>query len=183
MDSIIKKIWCVSYVDGEQRVILFTTDEKFTQLTRKEASGMEIYTKLNGIEVSVINNDNLEVALIAITGSQPVWVAVVDDFTTKTFSDEFTEWLENNYRDYLINHKDKIFSSNSLGVYSLKSNPTNNPANTKLTVNFKEMKMESPEIGRLVRTFYPGLSAQYRASRNIVSLKCCLNNLQVGFLC
>ena len=175
MESKKRDIWCVSYMDGEQRVILFTTDQKFTELTRKEASGMEIYTKLNGIEVSVINNDNLEVALIAITGSKPVWVVVAEQ-TTKTFSEELSEWLENNYRDYLINHKDRIFSTNISGIYSFSE------AN-RFKVNFKEMKIELPieEGGKLVRTFYAGLRAQYRTSRNMVSLKCCINNLQVLF--
>ena len=34
---------------------------------------MEIFTTLSGIEVSVINNSNLEIALIAITGTEATW--------------------------------------------------------------------------------------------------------------
>ena len=66
-------VYSVSYMDGEQRVILFTTDKKFAQLTRKEASGMEIFAELDGVEISVINSSNLEVALMAILSSRAYW--------------------------------------------------------------------------------------------------------------
>jgi hypothetical protein len=65
-------------MDGTQRVILFTTDQKFTELTRKEASGMEIFVAFNGVEVSVINNYNLEISLIAITSSRAYWSIETD---------------------------------------------------------------------------------------------------------
>ena len=34
---------------------------------------MEIFATLSGIVVSVINNSNLEIALIAITGTEASW--------------------------------------------------------------------------------------------------------------
>lgn len=65
-------------MDATQRVILFTTDQQFTELTRKEASGMEIFAVLSGIQVSIINNDNLEIATVSITGSNAEWKAIDD---------------------------------------------------------------------------------------------------------
>ena len=68
------KLYSVSYVDGPQRVVLFTTDENVAEMvTRKEASGMEIFVAFNGIQVSLINNVNLEIATISITGSSANW--------------------------------------------------------------------------------------------------------------
>jgi hypothetical protein len=67
-------------MDGTQRVVLFTTNENLAELvTRKEASGMEIYFSLSGMQVSLINNVNLEISTIAINGSSATWTMITHD--------------------------------------------------------------------------------------------------------
>ena len=68
------KVFCVSYIDGTQRVILFTTDQSLAEIERrKEAASMEIFLSLKGMEISVINNLNLELATITISDSLSTW--------------------------------------------------------------------------------------------------------------
>ena len=90
-----------------------------------------------------------------------------------------------------MNHRDKRASENNSGIYILNIKEENASTNNKidkaganktnkiLEVNFKNMKLIYPEEGNLLRNWQPGLNTQYRTSRNMFSLKCCINNLQV----
>jgi hypothetical protein len=67
--------------------------------------------------------------------------------------------------------KDKrLHNENEINEYSIDN---------RLVVNFKTMNIDIPEKGKLKRTWEPGLSAQYRTSRNMSSIKCSVYNLQV----
>ncbi len=68
------EVSCVSYIDDAQRIILFTQDESLADIERsKEASSMEIFVALKGMQVSLINNVNLEIASISIKDSKAAW--------------------------------------------------------------------------------------------------------------
>lgn len=79
---------------------------------------MEIFLALRGVEVSIINNVNLEIATISLKDSStPVWSlesssSSADDNDEddnvsagvgkiKTFTNEYSSWLERNYVKYL----------------------------------------------------------------------------------
>lgn len=71
------EISCVSYFDGAQRVIVFTTDYSLAEIERnKEAASMEIFLSLKGIQISLINNVNLEIATMSIKDNPSTWSLV-----------------------------------------------------------------------------------------------------------
>ena len=79
-----KTLHSVSYMDGPQRIVAFTINEALAQeITHKEASNMEIFVKISGVRLSIINNMNLEIALISIAGSKPYWNMVNEQQETK----------------------------------------------------------------------------------------------------
>jgi hypothetical protein len=49
----------------------------------------------------------------------------------------------------------------------------------RFEANFKDMMMTKPERGRLKRSCAPGLNVEYKTSRNMLSLKCCVYSIQV----
>ncbi len=183
----ITKLSSVSYMDGRQRVILFTTDEHFARLvTRKEASGMEIYVSLNGMRCSLINNLNLELSTIGISSSGAVWAmkTMRPPLSTKKFTNEYSTWLEKRYREYLIHIKNKKISQQfGTAVHMDDSVGCCYTIDNKLTVNYRTMKVTllGPlgETGSLEREWSPAISVQYRTSRNMLSLKCRVYSMQV----
>ena len=91
---------CVSYVEGTQRVVVFTTDPSWAEVEqRKEASTMEIFLNLKGMQVSLINN-NLEIAVVSVKDSNSIW-SLVTPGERKIFANDYGEWLEHAYSNYL----------------------------------------------------------------------------------
>ena len=151
---------CVSYMDGTQRIILFTTDHSLADVERKkESASMEIFTALSGIQVSVINNVNLEIATVSIKSNKPSWLLESQN-GIKIFSDEYSNWLEKKYLDYVHINLTKI-------------------AYKAYTFDFTNMELQGPYSGKLKRISPPGLSVQYRASTSMMSLKCSIQQLQI----
>ena len=69
------QVSCVSYIEDGQRVILFTNDDSLAELERrKESASLEVFVSFKGMQVSVINNVNLEIALLSIGDSAPLWM-------------------------------------------------------------------------------------------------------------
>lgn len=57
------EVTCLSYIDDTQRVIMFTTNHLLVETEqKKEAASMEIFLSLRGVQISIINNVNLEIA-------------------------------------------------------------------------------------------------------------------------
>jgi vacuolar protein sorting-associated protein 13A/C len=171
----IENVYCVSYIDGTQRVIVFTTDHSLADIERrKECSSMEIFLSLKGMQVSVINNVNLEIATISIKDSRPLW-SVVSGNETKMFSNEYSNRIEKHYCDYLV-AANKSFAD-ARRSHSLLQ--TSRDLGVTFDFNFDTMSIESPEKGQLKRVWRPGLSVQYRSSRNMNSFICCIHKVQI----
>jgi hypothetical protein len=168
---------CVSYIDDTQRIILFTKDESLADVERsKECSSMEIFVALKGLQVSVINNVNLEIASIAIRDSKPVWeLNTINEI--KTFTSEYCEWLEKQYKNYLLTSSNNKILANTSSTTIKKRNQIYR--DIKFEIDFKNMMVYKPERGRLKRKWYPGLTLQYRTSINMMSLKSCIYKLQI----
>ena len=91
---------CVSYVEGTQRVVVFTTDPSWAEVEqRKEASTMEIFLNLKGMQISLINN-NLEIAVVSVKDSNSIR-SLVTPGERKIFANDYGEWLEHAYSNYL----------------------------------------------------------------------------------
>ena len=73
---------------------------------------------------------------------------------------------------YMINFN-KFNASSQRADLSLTFN------DEKLELYFKKMSVIKPEKGILKRKWQPGLAVQYRTSSSMMSLKCCVNKLQV----
>lgn len=171
-------ICCVSYLDDGQRVIVFTTDQSLAEIVqKKEASNLELFVNLRGIQLSIINNVNLEVSTVYIRDSYSSWEIHNED-NLRVFTKEYSTWLELLYSNYLFNvhsvesiKQKAILDSNDLQTAEYQSE--------KFSFNFKKMLIFKPEPGRLVRHYHPGLIFQYRASANMTSIKCCIYKVQV----
>ena len=100
------------------------------------------------------------------------------DFYFKIFTDEYSDWLERNYRDYKMNYR--AYKNINMVEAKTECSPEYSLGN-RLKVNFKTMSILFPETGKLIRDSEPGLKAQYRTSRNMSSIKCSVYNLQVIF--
>ncbi len=176
------QIYCVSYIDNTQRVIVFTTDPSLAEIERKkEASSMEVFINLKGILISVINNVNLEIATVSLKDSRSTWSVKAEDEQEAFFSNDYSEWLEKMYIQYLLSKNQTSRSSmfnKEAGFISAGGGGRRSAAN-KIEINFAKMEMIKPDRGKLKRYWHPGLYVQYRVSTNMMSLKCCIYNMQV----
>ncbi len=115
-NNIQKEVTVVSYMNNIQRIILFTTNHSLADLERKkEAASMEVFVQFKGIEVSVINNVNLELATITISSSKPIWALDLTNNNEQQkqkhylFTSEYNSWLDSKYLDYLLNDSEHLF--------------------------------------------------------------------------
>lgn len=127
---------------------------------------MEIFLNLKGMQISLINNANLEIAVVSIKDSNSVWslepaASGEKNAETKIFSSEYSDWLENTFSEYLVKTT-KTFRNEDL-----------------FEINFDSMTMVRPLKGYLKRSWEPGLLVQYRTSNSMMSLKCCVNRIQI----
>lgn len=171
-------------MDATQRVVVFTTDISLAEIERKkESSSMEIFLRLRGVEVSIINNVNLEVATISLKDSPASWsLESTDTNELKTFTNDYCEWLERSYLKYL-NDKSFIKMSTIDSIVSLSSLDEESEESKRVEIDFKNMSLLRPERGRLRRDWAPGLDIQYRTSANMTSLKCRVYDFQVRADC
>lgn len=114
-----KALW-VSFLDGLQRVLLFTENEGIAHRTETTASlqtiTQSIDLRIHGIGVSIINNESgLDILYLGITSSGIIWES------KKTSKKRFKEvtihentLLEAEYQRYLV-HK----SVNDVQTYTL----------------------------------------------------------------
>jgi vacuolar protein sorting-associated protein 13A/C len=179
-------VYAVSYIDNSQRVIVFTTDRSIADIERKkEASTMEIYVLLKGILISVINDVNLEIAAISIKDGKSIW-SIKKGNEERVYTQEYCDYLEKCYTKHVLS-SNKIYASlcnNDNKTDEPKMNANNKKENAKninnkLEVDFKKMRLIKPESGELKRSWQPGLFVQYRVSANLMSLKCCVYNMQI----
>lgn len=162
-------VTCVSYIDGTQRIILFTTDSTLAEIERKkEAASMEIYLSLKGMQISLINNVNLEIASVGITDSMPCWTLSTSTGAYKVFTKEQSSWLDRQYREYMSSFNKEKREWNEDDVLK-----------PIYEIYFDKMQMNSPERGQLKRYWRPGMKVQYRTSTNLMSLKFAIYKIQI----
>ncbi|ELW71324.1 Vacuolar protein sorting-associated protein 13C [Tupaia chinensis] len=104
-DANIQIHW-VSFLDGRQRVLLFTDDvalvSKALQAEEMEQADHEITLSLHSLGLSLVNNENKqEVSYIGITSSGVVW-EMKPKQKWKPFSQKQIILLEQSYQKYLI---------------------------------------------------------------------------------
>ncbi|KAH9508945.1 hypothetical protein Btru_048361 [Bulinus truncatus] len=153
-------VFWVSYLDGLQRVLLFTQDERVSKAVRKvnegETADMAVFASLEGVSVSVINSFYQEVTLLSVTSCPAMWEVEVKE-KWRSLNVELATWLEDQWRG-------------EIKEASLHD---------QIEADLIKMQMTKPFIGALRRTFRPGIWCQYRTSKHHTALNLAVQTLQI----
>ncbi|XP_059386008.1 intermembrane lipid transfer protein VPS13C isoform X5 [Carassius carassius] len=166
--SLVQIHW-VSFLDGRQRVLIFTEDvgivSKARQAEELEQFQQEVNISLKNLGLSLINNDiRQEIAYVGITSSGVVWEMRPKN-RWKSFNHKNIGLLEKAYQDYV----------------NSKSEPGWTKLETGLEVNFGRlpMLMRQPFPCIIRRNFLPGICIELKQSPHQRSLRAQLHWLQV----
>ncbi|MEJ1285501.1 vacuolar protein sorting 13A [Cricetulus griseus] len=166
-DANIQIHW-VSFLDGRQRVLLFTDDvalvSKALQAEEMEQADHEVSLSLHSLGLSLVNNENKqEVSYVGITSSGVVW-EMKPKQKWKPFSQKQIMSLEQSYQKHL--------TSQDRGWIKLDSN---------FEVNFDKVPMEMrlPIRCPIKRDFLSGIQVEFKQSPHQRSLRARLYWLQV----
>ncbi|XP_055453871.1 intermembrane lipid transfer protein VPS13C isoform X2 [Psammomys obesus] len=166
-DANIQIHW-VSFLDGRQRVLLFTDDvamvSKALQAEEMEQADHEVSLSLHSLGLSLVNNENKqEVSYVGITSSGVVW-EMKPKQKWKPFSQKQIMLLEQSYQKHL--------ASQERGWIKLDSN---------FEVNFDKVPMEMrlPMRCLIKRDFLSGIQVEFKQSPHQRSLRARLYWLQV----
>ncbi|XP_076012416.1 intermembrane lipid transfer protein VPS13C isoform X2 [Genypterus blacodes] len=167
-DSMSQVHW-VSFLDGRQRVLLFTEDlavvTKARQAEEMEQFQQEVRVSLQNLGLSLINNANRqEIAYIGITSSGVVWEMKPKN-RWKPFSQKNINLLEKAYQNQLA-------GKSQAGWVKLEPN---------IEVNFSNviMMMRQPISCPVRRNFLSGIQVEFKQSPHQRSLRAQLHWLQV----
>uniref|UniRef100_A0A8C4YCP0 Vacuolar protein sorting 13 homolog C n=1 Tax=Gopherus evgoodei TaxID=1825980 RepID=A0A8C4YCP0_9SAUR len=165
------QIHWVSFLDGRQRVLLFTDDvalvSKARQAEEMEQPDEEINLSLHSLGLSLVNNENKqEISYIGITSSGVVW-ELKPKQRWKPFNQKRINLLEKAYQKYLSTN-----AMEDLGWVIIDNN---------FEVNFCKvpMKMRLPIKCSIRRNFLSGIHIEFKQSPHQRSLRAQLNWLQV----
>ncbi|XP_026840774.1 vacuolar protein sorting-associated protein 13 [Drosophila persimilis] len=165
-----KAFW-VSFLDGLQRVLLFTEVESIAKRTETTASlqtiTQSIDLRIHGIGLSVINNQTgLDILYLGVTSSGIIWESKKEGkkrFKEMTIHD--TDLLEAEYQRYLV-HK----SVNDVQNYKLDN---------KFPIDFDGMVLKKAVDRQLRRSFYPAIWVSNKSSPFQNQLHIKINRVQV----
>ncbi|KAM7158322.1 intermembrane lipid transfer protein VPS13C isoform 2-T2 [Molossus nigricans] len=166
-DANIQIHW-VSFLDGRQRVLLFTDDvalvSKALQAEEMEQADHEITFSLHSLGLSLVNNEKKqEVSYVGITSSGVVW-EMKPKQKWKPFSQKHIMLLEQSYKKYQV--------AREHGWIKLDNN---------FEVNFDKVPMEMrlPIRCPIKRDFLSGIQIEFKQSPHQRSLRARLYWLQV----
>ncbi|XP_004421707.1 PREDICTED: vacuolar protein sorting-associated protein 13C isoform X2 [Ceratotherium simum simum] len=166
-DANIQIHW-VSFLDGRQRVLLFTDDvalvSKALQAEEMEQANHEVTFSLHSLGLSLVNNENKqEVSYVGITSSGVIW-EMKPKQKWKPFSQKQIILLEQSYKKYQ--------ESRDRGWIKLDNN---------FEVNFDQVPMEMrlPIRCPIKRDFLSGIQIEFKQSPHQRSLRARLYWLQV----
>ncbi|XP_074183747.1 intermembrane lipid transfer protein VPS13C [Rhinolophus sinicus] len=166
-DANIQIHW-VSFLDGRQRVLLFTDDvalvSKALQAEEMEQADHEITFSLHSLGLSLVNNEKKqEISYIGITSSGAVW-EMKPKQKWKPFSQKQIILLEQSYKKYQV--------AKEHGWIKLDNN---------FEVNFDTVPMEMrlPIRCPIKRDFLSGIQIEFKQSPHQRSLRATLYWLQI----
>ncbi|XP_053148105.1 intermembrane lipid transfer protein VPS13A isoform X2 [Hemicordylus capensis] len=169
-----KCIYFVSFLEGLQRIILFTEDEKVFKATyeseKAELAEQEIIVSLQDVGISLVNNySKQEVGYIGITSSDVIWETKPKKKSRwRPLSVKQTEKLEKEFKEYcdLSPTENKIVELD-----------TNVPV--CLTPTGDSMKILEPNEIPVRRSFLPALKVQYSTSEHQTSFRVQIYRIQI----
>ncbi|XP_030582249.1 vacuolar protein sorting-associated protein 13C isoform X2 [Archocentrus centrarchus] len=163
------QIHWVSFLDGRQRVLIFTEDvgvvTKARQAEELEQSEQEVKVSLQNLGLSLINNSKRqEIAYIGITSSGVVWEMKPKN-RWKPFNHKNINLLEKAYQSQL--------SGNTGGGWVRLDN------NLEVNLSGPTMMMRQPFSCQVRRNFLSGIQVEFKQSVHQRSLRAQLYWLQV----
>ncbi|XP_056226494.1 intermembrane lipid transfer protein VPS13C isoform X5 [Seriola aureovittata] len=167
-DSLSQVHW-VSFLDGRQRVLLFTEDvgvvTKARQAEELEQFQQEVKVSLQNLGLSLINNTSRqEIAYIGITSSGVVWEMKPKN-RWKPFSQKNINLLEKAYQSQLSGKTEG-------GWVRLETN-------LEVNLSGATMMMRQPFACQVRRNFLSGIQVEFKQSLHQRSLRAQLHWLQV----
>ncbi|XP_036950284.1 vacuolar protein sorting-associated protein 13C isoform X4 [Acanthopagrus latus] len=167
-DSLSQVHW-VSFLDGRQRVLLFTEDvavvTKARQAEELEQFQQEVKVSLQNLGLSLINNTGRqEIAYIGITSSGVVWEMKPKN-RWKPFSQKNINLLEKTYQSQLSGKTEG-------GWVKLETN-------LEVNLSGATMMMRQPYSCPVRRNFLSGIQVEFKQSLHQRSLRAQLHWLQV----
>uniref|UniRef100_A0A8U8C327 Uncharacterized protein n=1 Tax=Geospiza parvula TaxID=87175 RepID=A0A8U8C327_GEOPR len=165
------QIHWVSFLDGRQRVLLFTDDvalvSKARQAEELEQPDQEINLSIHSLGLSLVNNENKkEISYIGITSSDVVWERKPRQ-KWKPFNQKQINLLEQAYQKYLSKS-----AFQGPGWHKLDSN-------TEVNFSKSPMEMRLPVRCSIRRNFLSGIQVEFKQSPHQRSLRAQLYWLQV----
>ncbi|XP_063824261.1 intermembrane lipid transfer protein Vps13 isoform X2 [Ostrinia nubilalis] len=164
----------VSFLDGLQRVILFTDDPNLASgahtIGEAEFVDTEIVLSMQGMGLSLVNDPELlEIVYISISNSGIIWEQCkIGARRYKKIDGAKLALYEDHYQQYLI---DKMASDEPI--------PPCRMIDEKTEVNFEEMRIVKPNPRLLRRTLQAGLWASYGLTAHSRRLHARLHRLQI----
>ncbi|XP_073435523.1 intermembrane lipid transfer protein VPS13C isoform X2 [Dendrobates tinctorius] len=160
------QIHWVSFLDGRQRVLLFTEDvalvTKARQAEEMEQPDQEINISIHSLGLSLINNETKqEISYIGITSSGVIWEQMPKR-KWKPFNQKQILQLEQAYEKYLTGEQCRWTKLDD-----------------KFEVSFSCMEMRSPVKCKIRRSFLSGIHIELKQSPHQRSLRAQLYWLQV----
>ncbi|XP_017018537.1 intermembrane lipid transfer protein Vps13 [Drosophila kikkawai] len=166
-----EKVLWISFLDGLQRVLLFTEDESIAHRTESTAAlqsiTQSIDLRIHGIGFSLINNESgLDILYLGITSSGIIWESKK---TTKKRFKEMTindnALIESEYQRYLTHQK-----VNDVQTYKLDN---------KFPIDFDQMILKKTVDRDIRRSFYPAIWVSQKSSPFQSQLHMKINRIQV----
>ena len=117
------------------------------------------------MQISLINNVNLEITTVGITDSVPQWT-LTNTAEVKVFNEVNSMWLDKKYQEFSSSFTKECFEEHDCYL-------------PEYEIMFDKMMLIKPEKGSLKRVWQPGMKIQYRTSTNLMSLKCAIYKLQI----
>ncbi|XP_043102019.1 vacuolar protein sorting-associated protein 13A isoform X3 [Puntigrus tetrazona] len=168
------KLFVVSFYEGLQRVVLFTTEprvfKKIRDNEKMELAEQETCISLQNMGVSLVNNtSSQEVAFIGITSSDVVWETKPKKRSRwKVLSVKEAMMLEQRYRDYMES-----------GPVDSTIIDLENDYQVLFAANGLDMRIMQPFDAPLRRNFLPALKVEYSVSARQKTYRVQINRIQI----
>ncbi|KAG5312576.1 VP13A protein, partial [Acromyrmex insinuator] len=174
LSEIDEKLFYVSFLDGTQRVLLFTANLKIAEDCQLagdlEIIDQEITLNIHGIGFSLVNNiTKSELLYMCIASSGIIWETRKSiGGRWRALSAKEVNAIEEGYQRYIR----ELQIGKMDADYRIMLDP-------KLMVDYLNMEMLRPHRRYMRRTFQTGLWLQYRTSAHQVQLHAKINKLQI----
>ncbi|KRT85331.1 hypothetical protein AMK59_1583, partial [Oryctes borbonicus] len=168
-----KYVYWISFLDGMQRILLFTSDptvaENAQQAKMFEKIDQEVTLSIHGIGLSLVNNhEKREIMYLRIASSGVIW--------------ETCKATHKRYKQ--LGHKDSTNLETAYQLY-LQRRETSEEGigrtvvDMKTEVDFEMNEMYKPHFRKIRRTFSTGLWAQMSTNATLMQLHAKINRLQI----